>query len=143
MDHLGVDAIPGTYFHTQLSYAFVQKVAGIRPNRSRIEAEVGYFVTPRLALRFLEALQITHDGLDFSYTGYTSIDLSLNHDRIFRVNLLQLGGGFTFAINESVSVFGAASKLVWGQNGHPHRGFAIGINKRFVTPRAEAASNFD
>jgi hypothetical protein len=129
-----VDSIPGTYVHAAVSHAFVQKVFGIRPNRSRIDAEVGYFVTPRLAVRFLEGFQITHDGLDFPYAGLTR-DLSLNHDRLSRVNLLTLGGGFTFAINESLQVFGAASKLVWGQNGHPHRGFAVGMNMHFRTAR--------
>ncbi|MBI4471206.1 MAG: hypothetical protein HY646_00965 [Acidobacteria bacterium] len=125
-----VDAIPGTYFHTQLSHAVVQKVAGIRPNRSRVDSEVGYFVTPRLALRFLESLQITHDGLDFPYAGL-STELSLNHDRLSRNNYMNLGGGFTYAINESLSVFAAASKLVWGQNVHTHRGVTIGLNMHF------------
>ena len=127
-----VDAIPGTYFHTQLSHAVVQKVAGVRPNRSRVDSEVGYFVTPRLAVRFLESFQITHDGLDFPYAGL-SRELSLNHDRLSRNNYLNLGGGFTYAINESLSVFAAASKLVWGQNVHTNRGVAIGVNMHFRT----------
>ena len=40
----------GLYYQAQLSHAIVQEVAGYRPNRSRVDSEVGYYVTPRLAL---------------------------------------------------------------------------------------------
>lgn len=129
-----VDIIPGTYLHAAVSHAIVQKVAGIRPNNSRVDSEVGYFVTPRLAVRFLESFQITHDGIAFQQPGQ-SREVSLNHDRLHRYNFLNLGGGFALAINDSVDVFGAASKMVWGQNVHPHFGFAVGMNMHFRTAR--------
>lgn len=87
-----LDSLPGTNFQMQLSHAFVQEVAGIRPNRSHVNAEAGYFVTPRLAVRVLESWQITHDGLDFPYAGLPS-ELSLNHDRLSRNNFLIIGAG--------------------------------------------------
>lgn len=95
-----------------------------------MDSEVGYFVTPRLALRFLESFQITHDGIAFQQPGQ-SREVSLNHDRLHRYNYLNLGGGLAFAVNESLDVFGAASKMVWGQNMHPHLGFVVGINTHF------------
>ena len=125
-----VDIIPGTYFHAQVSHAIVQEVAGIRPNGSRVDSEVGYFVTPRLALRFLDSFQITHDGIAFQQPGQ-SRDVSLNHDRLHRYNFLNLGGGLAFALNESLDVFGTASKMVWGENVHPHWGVSAGANWNF------------
>lgn len=122
--------IPRTYFQAQLSHAFVQKVAGIRANRTRVDVEVGHAVTPRLALTFSENLKLTHDGLDFPYAGLTT-ELSRNHDRLSRNNTLNLGGGFTFALSESLDVFGAVSKLVWGQNVHAHWGYGVGLNWHF------------
>lgn len=124
--------IPRTYVQAQLSHAFVQKVAGIRPNRSRVDIEVGHLVTPRLALTFLESLKLTHDGLDFPYAGLPT-ELLRNHDRLSRNNTLNLGGGFTFALSESFDVFGAMSPLVWGQNIHAHWGYGVGLNWHFRT----------
>jgi hypothetical protein len=140
-----VDAVPGIYFQTQLSQAVVQKVLGIRPNRRRVDSEIGYFVTPRFAARFLESLQTTQDGLDFLVRGGTvtgvvihsrnepipSVDFFLNHDRLSRNNFLSLGAGVLFAVNDSVEVFAAGSKLVWGENLHPHRGLSVGANWHF------------
>jgi hypothetical protein len=139
-----LDAVqPGLYVHGQVSHAFVQEVAGIRPNRSRLDGELGYFVTPRFAVRFLESFQFTHDGTDFTgdpaqpYRGReTTRQLILNHDRTNRYNFLNLGGGFVFAINESVQVFAAAGNLTWGRNIHPHRGVSVGINWHYQTARA-------
>lgn len=135
-----VDVLPGLYFHTQVSYAVVQKVAGIRPNRSRIDSEIGYFLTPRLAVRFLEGFQITHDGVDFPYENLPR-ELSLNHDRLSRNNFLNLGVGAGFGISERLDLFVAGSKLVWGQNVHSHQGFVIGSNLYFRTGRGVQPSS--
>jgi hypothetical protein len=124
--------IPRTYGQAQLSYGFVQKVAGIRPDRSRVDVEVGHRVTHRLALTFLESLKLTHDGVDFPYAGLPT-ELSRNHDRLSRNNTLNLGGGFTFAMSESLDVSVAMSKLVWGQNVHAHWGYGVGLNWHFQT----------
>lgn len=136
-----VDALgPGMYYQVQLSHAVVQKVAGLRPNRSRLDLELGYFVTPRLALRFLESLQITHDGIDFQQPGQTR-EVSLNHDRLHRYKFLNLGGGLVFALNDSLQLFAAGGKLVWGKNVHPHYGLGVGVNWNFRTAHAVAPSS--
>jgi len=62
-----LDALnPRLFFQTQLSYAVTQEVGGIGPNRTRRDAEVGYFITPRLAIRFFEGYQVTQNGLDLT-----------------------------------------------------------------------------
>ncbi len=64
--------LPRMYFHTVVSHAWVQEAVGIRPNRSRVEGELGYFITPRLSVKFLESYQFTHDGIDLlSFTPMT------------------------------------------------------------------------
>ena len=144
-----IDALPGTYFQTQVSHAIVQEVLGIRPNRSRVDSEIGYFLTPRFAIRFLESFQMTHDGLDF-YANPTravihgsnkpppSFDFRLNHDRLERIDFLNLGGGIIFAANDSIDVFAAGSRLVWGRNIHPPRGISVGANWHFRIPNGGA-----
>jgi len=137
-----IDRLPGAYFQAQVSRAVVQEVLGVRPNRTRVDGQIGYFITPRLAVQFLESYQLTHDGLDFfagppfilihsSGQFPPSFNYYLNHDRIERVSFLNLGGGLTYAINDSIDVFAAGSKLIWGRNIHPPRGLSVGANWHF------------
>jgi hypothetical protein len=141
--------LPRLFFHTQASYARVQEVLEIRANRSRVDSELGYFITPRLSVRFLESYQVTHDGIDLlSFTPMTEgvihgTDIPVtgeyrrNHDRLQRSNYLTFGGGVGFALNDSVDVFVDAAKMVWGENVHPLRAVTVGINTHFSTPRAD------
>jgi hypothetical protein len=143
-----LDAVlPGLFFQTQVSYALVQEIVGIRPNRSRVDTEVGYFITPRLAVRFLETYQVTHHGLDsVLFAGPNSVALihghpeiayttehRRNHDRLQRSNFFNLGGGVGFALNDSVEIFAAAARTVWGESVHPLRGLSVGTNLHFRT----------
>jgi hypothetical protein len=146
-----LDAVlPGIFFQAQLSYAVTQEVLDIRPNRSRVDVEVGYFITPRLAVRFLQSYQVTHNGLDLIQFGQpmteavihghpeieVTADYRRNHDRLQRSNYLNLGGGINFAVNESLDVFAAAANTVWGESIHPLRGVSVGANMHFRTRRA-------
>ena len=136
---------PGLFFTTQYSYTRTEAIVGIRPNRSRVDAEVGYFVTPRLALRFLESYQVTHDGFDLIsfkpmtnalfHSDGTEIPSAYRryHDQLQRANFLNLGGGVGFALNDSVEIFAAAAKTVWGESVHPLRGLSVGANVHFRT----------
>ena len=136
-----VDALlPGVYFQTELSHTVVQEVLGIRPNRSRVDSEVGYFVTPRFAVRFLESFQVTHDGIDFIgsrpalsiHSGDPiTFDHFLNHDRLLRSNFLNLGGGVVFAVNDSLDLFASAAKMAWGENVQRLRDVTVGANWHF------------
>ena len=133
---------PGLYFQTRLSYAFVQKAVDIRPNRTGIDSSVGYFVTPRFAIEFLETFQYTHDGLDWNippfFIGFRdgrqmTRDYGLNHDRLARSNALTLGVGASFALTERIGVFGTWTKLAWGENLAAPRSVTVGMNLGFQT----------
>jgi hypothetical protein len=141
--------LPGMFFQAQFSYAVTQEVLDIRPNRSRVDGEVGYFITPRVAVRFLESYQFTHNGLDLisfgnpmtvaEVHGHPEIEVTAeyrrNHDRLQRSNYLNLGGGINFAVNESMEVFAAAANTVWGESIHPLRGVSVGANFHFRARR--------
>jgi hypothetical protein len=145
-----LDAIsPRLFFQVQAAYAVVQDVVDIRPNRSRVDGEVGYFITPRLAVRFLESYQVTHHGLDvLAFSPMIAVEVHdhaetaitsehrVNHDRLQRANYFTLGGGFGFALNDSMQVFGNVVTVVWGENVHPLRGITVGLNTQFRTPWA-------
>jgi hypothetical protein len=139
--------LPGLVFQSQMSYAIFQEVVGIRPNHTRIESELGYFITPRVSVRFLESYQYTYHGLDLiSFSppnvlihGHPEIAFSrqhfLNHDRLQRINYLNLGGGIGVGLNDSLDIFVSGAKTIWGQNVHPLRGFNVGANIHFRTRR--------
>jgi len=151
-----LDAVlPRLFFQGQASYALVQDVIGIRANRSHLDAELGYFITPRLAVRFLESYQVTHDGVDvlgfspmtdavFHGTGIPlAPEYRRYHDRLQRSNYLTLGGGVGFALNDSVEVFAAAAKMVWGESVHPLRAVTLGANLHFRSPWAAPRADRD
>jgi hypothetical protein len=140
-----LDAVlPRMFFQTQVSYALVQEVLDVRPNRTRVEGEVGYFLTPRLPIRFLMSYQVTHQGVDVKgflpmtdghihdhpeipFTG----EFRASHDRLLRTNYLTFGGGGSVALNDSVDVFINILTTAWGENVHPLRAVTVGINTNF------------
>ncbi len=132
--------LPGMYFQTEVSHAIAQKVLGVRPNRTRLDSEVGYFITPRVAVRFVETFQFIHDGIDFigsrpalvvHSTNASSFDYFLNHDRLLRANVLNLGGGVTLGLTDSLDIFATAAKSAWGENVQRDRAITVGANWHF------------
>ena len=138
---------PGLFFQARVSYTVTQALVDLRPNRSRFDAELGYFITPRLSIRFIESSQVTHAGVDLvAFSDPMTIAkvhdhpeipfpappiYRRNHDRLQRADYLNLGGGIGFALNDSVELFGAAANTVWGKNVHPLRGLSVGANFHF------------
>jgi hypothetical protein len=142
-DHL----LPGLHFQTRISYAFVERAVDIRPNRTGIDSSVGYFVTPRLAIQFIQTFQLTHDGIDWvgppdflaPHNGaQMTEEYGRNHDRLVRANSLNFGAGVSFDFTETLGVFATFTKLAWGQNLPPPRSVTVGMNWSFQT-RGSAA----
>ena len=136
---------PGLFYEAQVSHAIVEKVLSIRANQSNVDGEVGYFITPRLAARFVEGFQFTHNGVDFvgtqpavllHGTTLSSRDIFLNHDRLLMTRVLNVGGGVTVGVSNSVDVFFSAVKSVWGRNVQGDHSFTLGTNWHFRTPAA-------
>lgn len=140
--------MPGLFFQADYSYTRTEEIVGIRPNQSRVNAEVGYFITPRLSVRFLQTYQLTHDGFDLiSFATPMTVaqfhdsgelipaQYRRYHDQLQRSNYVNLGGGVAFALTDSLEVFAAAKNTVWGENVHPLRGLSIGTNLHFDVRR--------
>lgn len=136
------DLLPGLHFQTRISYAFVERAVDIRPNRTGIDSAVGYFVTPRLAVQFIQTYQRTHNGIDF--VGSPNIlavhdgrpmsdEYGRNHDRLTRANSLNFGGGVAFQLTQRIGVFATYGKLAWGQNLPAPRSITAGMNLGFQT----------
>jgi hypothetical protein len=138
------DLLAGLHFQTRISYAFVQNAVDIHPNRTGIDSSVGYFVTPRFAIDFLETFQYTQAGTDWGIPPFgigfrdgtpMTRDYGLNHDRLARSNALTFGVGATFALTDKVGFFGTVSKIAWGANLSAPRSITVGLNLGFQTHR--------
>lgn len=140
--------LANAYFQTRISYGFVERVLGYSHNRSNIDAELGYFLTPRLAVSSLASFAKHHGGLDWDSTKGTPAqqwtpEEFLHHDELTRADMLDIGVGASFLVNRSTSVYATVLHTPWAINGHPlHVGVMAGINWRFRsrrTPEAESS----
>ena len=138
--------LPNAYFQAAYSYGIVGVVTGVRPNRSHMSLEGGYFVTRYLTLRALADSQLTHGGFnipqDFQINDYPHVadDRWRHHDQSANINSLNLGGGFDLALGRRWDIFATLTTSVWGENGHAMQtGLSTGISWSFRTPRARTS----
>jgi len=134
--------------YVQGLYAFLipEEIRGIRTYRSRLDWDVGYFVTRRFAIRSLGDLQIGHSGLEVGQPPDDLGDFPVHkptdptwrhHDQTSRISYLNVGGGASFAVTRSWSAFAVLTTTVWGRNGHAlSLGEVVGLSWTFRTPWA-------
>jgi hypothetical protein len=144
------DLLAGLYYQTRISYGIAQKAVDLRANRTGIDSAVGYFVNPRFAVQFLQTFQYNHDGLYFIFEPAFSAGRSggrpltvdefvKNHDRLLRGRVMTLGGGATYALNDSVGLFATLSTMAWGRSlQQPVRSLTVGLNWGFQTRRSSS-----
>jgi hypothetical protein len=134
-------ALPNAYFQGGYSFGFAQRILGIRPMRSRLDGEFGYFLGRRLQARAIVLSQISHGGLNFpeDYPDRTPTNERWrHHDQISKIDILNVGGGLSFDLSKSWTVFSSLLTSVWGRNGHAlQTGLTIGVSWSFRTPLAE------
>jgi len=130
--------IKNAYFQTRYSFGINPVVDGVRPIRSRVDAEFGYLVTNRLSLRALAISQIAHSGLNFPVDFPSRTDERWSHhDQTLAISFLNLGGGAAFSLSKSWNVYASMVSNVWGRNGHAiNYGLAVGVSWSFKTSRA-------
>jgi len=128
------------YYQVQYSYSIAQEFMGIRPNRNRFNGELGYFLTPRLAVRAIGLSQFMTEGLNIpkDYPDRTATNaLWRQHDRISQVSFFTYGGGVNYSLTRKLDVFGSVLTMPWGTNGHALKvGVTAGISWTFRSPWA-------
>ena len=126
--------LPGLFISGRYGYGFVEKVLDISHNRSMADLEVGYFFTSRFRAFTMTNAGYTHGGVDFPSNGPAGLppEYRFVHDQIQKVHHLDVGGGASYSISDSLDVFGSFSKLVAGRNGHAlNRGITVGASWSF------------
>jgi hypothetical protein len=123
----------GGFVQARYSYGFAERVMDISHNRSNLDLEVGYFITPSFRVVGLAAGQTTHGGIDLTPTLRTDRpDLFPHHDQITRDQYIRVGVGAGVSLTESFDLFGSIVKDVAGRNGHIiQRGISVGVTWAF------------
>ena len=131
--------VPGLFVQGGYAYGFTERVLDISHNRSNMDLEVGYFLTPKLRLLGLSTAQLTHGGVDLTLNSRVDLGQLLwsHHDQIDRVNYLNLGGGVAYTLTEKIDVFGSLIHSVAQRNGHAiDHALSAGLSWSFSTARA-------
>jgi hypothetical protein len=126
--------LPNAFIQARYSYAFAERIVDVRRDRSNLNLEIGYFVTPSVRIFALGAGQKIHGGIDLPDAGWRSLppDQGPHHDRIARADMLDAGGGIQVSVTRSLDVFGSYVKTLAGRNGHAlERAITIGASWSF------------
>jgi hypothetical protein len=132
--------LPGLFIQGRYAYGITEKVLDISHNRSNVDLEVGYFLTPKLRFMALGAGQLSHGGIDMVNNPRANLPPLhfLHHDQITRINYLNLGGGAAYSISERIDVFGSLIRTVAARNGHlVDRGLSTGLTWNFSVRRSK------
>lgn len=109
------------YVQGRYSFGVFDRVIGRRRNRSNIDAEVGWLVSPRLRVFAFELGQISHGGIELVrdlFPRNLTAEEFHHHDQLARANILDVGGGAALALTPSMSVVGSVLRTVTGVNTH-------------------------
>jgi hypothetical protein len=128
--------IPRTYVQARYTYAFVDKVADIKHDRTNVNLELGTFVTPRWSLSAYGSWQWTHGGIDVPVPR--SSPLFPYHDRLAADEFFNLGLGTGWSLTPAMTAFAIYTQGIHGSNGHKvNQGVTVGFSYGY-RPRAEA-----
>lgn len=123
-----------TYLQGYYSYTFVEEVLDINVDYSTLNLELGYFFSERWAGRVHATYRKTHGGLDhpIDFRPVTDTDREFNHDRIQRIDYLNLGLGGTYVLSENYTLSLDWMTTAWGENGHKiHNAVTLGLHRSF------------
>ena|SRR5437867_8760815 len=111
--------VPGSYAEATYSYAFVQRLLGIRHDRSDGFLEIGYFLTPSLSARAIGTGHYTHGGVVFKAADVLPPpEIFLHHDQIDKSSAISVGGGLSYTLTGSTQVYASYLTQVQGRGGH-------------------------
>jgi hypothetical protein len=119
------------YAQLRYNYAFVETVASISHDRSMVDLELGYFVTPRWALQAIASWQFTHGGIDVPVSPNSP--LFPHHDQLAGADFFNLTGGLSWSATARTSFFANYTHMFSGRNAHKvDQGVTLGV--RFSIP---------
>jgi hypothetical protein len=129
--------------HGRVTFGFYERVSGIRRNRSTFDTEFGFSPGRRLRLFAFQTSQISHGGVEIPFGDPTTAleEWWPHHDQVNRANFMNLGGGASIGLSDSVSMQASILASVAGRNTHAARyGVTLATTWAFGTPRTHHPS---
>jgi hypothetical protein len=109
------------YVQGRYAFGVVQEVANVAPKRSYGEFQFGYILTRRLSLQASTVWTHSHNGIEFIndlFPSNLTDEQYANHDRISRMNLLDVGGSASYAATRKTNLFVGWGRSLAGANTH-------------------------
>jgi hypothetical protein len=122
--------LPNAYVHGRYVYSFVESLLDVSMNRSLVEIEGGYAITPIVTARGLATWSHTHGGVPFSQ-AFDNVVLFLSHDRLLASRYWHVGGGATVSLTDSLDLDAAFVTFLAGSDTHYGNGATVGLTWRF------------
>jgi hypothetical protein len=122
------------YFDLRYSYSFVQRLEDMNLDRNNVDLEVGYFLTPSIAVRAIGAVQKTLGGVEALVPPDSPF--FPNHDRLERGHYFRMGGGVTFSLPRRTDLYLLLVSTVSGKNVQAFTALGIGVTWNFRTRKA-------
>jgi hypothetical protein len=133
---LGIGRVFGaaTYVHLLYEFSLVQKydrtadTAKHGQNRSDLAFTVGHkLLGQRLDLHLDANARLTHGGVNFSEFDMLTPDEAMYHDAILKEDIILVGGGVGYQINNSLGVTMSARLFLTGANTQNASVLALGV----------------
>jgi hypothetical protein len=121
--------LPRGYFDLRYGYSFVQRLAGMTLDRNNVDLELGYFLTPRIAVRAFGSVQKTLGGVESLVPPDSA--LFPIHDRLERGHYSRIGGGASFALRRNLDLYFFVVSTLSGKNVQAFTAPGIGISWNF------------
>jgi hypothetical protein len=110
-------AFSNLYYRVGYSYELWEKTLGIDPSKNKARVELGYFLSPRWAVRGLAFGQYGKGRYETELPpGDRTSEVWYQHDRFLRHNHAHAGAGAAFTFWEAYSVSLDVITMVWGQS---------------------------
>lgn len=113
--------LPNTYIQGRYSYGFPEEILGVSRRRHNMELEVGNFVSPTIHVFGLVIGEITNGGLNGpKELGLlkASNPIFFHHAQISRENILNVGGGLVYSLNDRFDLYSALTHTITARNMH-------------------------
>ena len=110
---------PKAFVDAWYSYSFMENVSDtIAFDRSTAVIQVGYFLGQRLTLIGLTSLQRIHGGIEWADLGHDAghTGLGAAHDQAAATRDWRFGGGVSFQVNNTTSLYVSLNSLLRGEN---------------------------